>query len=78
LRERVQSAVDAIAARATGSSTYIARALMLLDGPSAAAGELTDKGSINSRAFLANRPQLIDRLFGQADDDGVVVAGPAR
>jgi feruloyl-CoA synthase len=78
LRERVQSAVESIAARATGSSTYIARALMLLDGPSAAAGELTDKGSINSRAFLANRPQLIDRLFGQADDDGVVVAGPAR
>ena len=78
LCERVQSAIDAIAARATGSSTCIARALVLRDGPSAAAGELTDKGSINQRAFLANRPQLLERLYAPAGDEEVVSAKPRR
>lgn len=78
LRERVQGALDAIAARATGSSTCIARALVLRDGPSSAAGELTDKGSINQRAFLSNRPQLLERLYATAGDAEVVSARPAR
>lgn len=78
LRQRVQSALDAIAARATGSSTYIARALVLQDGPSASAGELTDKGSINARAFLANRAALLARLYDPAGDAQVVSARLAR
>ena len=74
LRARVQAALDAIAARATGSSTYIARAMVLRDGPSAAAGELTDKGSINQRAFLANRPQTLQRLYAEPPEASVVAA----
>ena len=78
LRERVQASLDAIAARATGSSTYIARAMILIDGPSAQAGELTDKGSINARVFLANRPELVDRLYAAQGDAQVVTARPLR
>lgn len=74
LRARVQAALDAIAARATGSSTYVARAMVLRDGPSAAAGELTDKGSINQRAFLANRPQLLQQLYAEPPEASVVAA----
>lgn len=74
LRQRVQIALDAIARRATGSSTYIARAMVLIDGPSAQAGELTDKGSINARAFLANRPALLKRLYATATDPQVLIA----
>jgi feruloyl-CoA synthase len=74
LRQRLQSALDAIAAHATGSSTYIARAMVLSEGPSAAAGELTDKGSINPRAFLTNRPSLLQQLFGPSDEAQIVIA----
>ncbi|VWX63342.1 Feruloyl-CoA synthase [Burkholderiales bacterium 8X] len=63
LRARVQQVLDRLAARGTGSSTFVARALVLEDGPSAAAGELTDKGSINQRAFLSNRNELVARLY---------------
>jgi feruloyl-CoA synthase len=74
LRERLQSVLDALARRATGSSTCIARALLLHDAPSAAAGELTDKGSINQRAFLANRPQLLEQLHAPQPGPQVIVA----
>jgi len=50
-------------ATSTGSSTRIARA-MLLDAPlSIDLGEVTDKGSINQRAVLDHRSRLIDELY---------------
>ena len=50
-------------ATSTGSSTRIARA-MLLDAPlSIDRGEVTDKGSINQRAVLDHRSRLIDELY---------------
>ena len=58
-RERLQ----ALLADATGSSTRIARA-MLLDAPLALGrGEVTDKGSINQRAVLESRAALIEALY---------------
>ncbi|MDB5859395.1 MAG: feruloyl-CoA synthase [Ramlibacter sp.] len=79
LRARVQAALDALAARATGSSTYVARAMMLREPPSAAAGELTDKGSINQRAFLANRPELLAHVYAQpAGKDVYLALEPAQ
>lgn len=75
LRQRLQQVLDAQAGRSTGSSTYVARAMLLRAGPDGAAGELTDKGSINQRAFLANRPALLARLYAEPRDAEVVVAG---
>ena len=50
-------------ASATGSSTRIMRA-MLLDMPlSIDRGEVTDKGSINQRAVLEHRSQLIEAIY---------------
>jgi feruloyl-CoA synthase len=77
LRGRMQQVLDALAARGTGSSTYVARALLLRDGPDAAAGELTDKGSINQRAFLSNRPGLLARVYAEPADPEVYVTGSA-
>lgn len=73
-KQRVQAAVDALAARGTGSSTFVGRALVLEEPPSAAAGELTDKGSVNQRAFLANRAPLVSALFAMPPGPGVLVA----
>jgi feruloyl-CoA synthase len=52
--------------------------MMLVDGPDAAAGELTDKGTINQRVFLANRPQLLARLYGEPVDPQVFVPSVRR
>jgi feruloyl-CoA synthase len=49
--------------RSTGSSNRIARALILAEPPSLDAGEMTDKGSINQKAVLANRKSLVDSLY---------------
>jgi feruloyl-CoA synthase len=50
-------------ATATGSSTRITRAV-LFDAPlSIDRGEVTDKGSINQRAVLEHRAELIDSIY---------------
>jgi feruloyl-CoA synthase len=47
----------------TGSSNRIARILVLEEPPSLDAGEMTDKGSINQRAVLSRRKDLVERLY---------------
>jgi feruloyl-CoA synthase len=46
-----------------GSSTLIARAIVLTEPLSLDAHEITDKGSINQRAVLTNRAALVDDLY---------------
>ena len=47
----------------TGSSNRVARAMVLEEPPSLDAGEMTDKGSINQRAVLKRRAQLVQELY---------------
>ena len=54
-----QSALNGIAATATGSATRVARLCLLADPPSLDKGEITDKGSINQRAVLSHRAALV-------------------
>jgi feruloyl-CoA synthase len=51
------------AATSTGSSTRIARMLILRDPPSLDRGEVTDKGSINARAVMRHRPDAVARVY---------------
>src|SRR6185503_10288204 len=51
-REEFQRRLKSFAARSTGSSNLIRRAIILDEPPSLDAGEMTDKGSINQRAVL--------------------------
>ena len=50
---------------ASGSSTRIARALVLAEPPSIDANEITDKGYINQRAVLEHRAALVERLYSE-------------
>ena len=60
-------------ASATGSSTRIARALVL-DAPlSIDRGEVTDKGSINQRAVLDHRKHLIETLYSSRPGADVIM-----
>jgi feruloyl-CoA synthase len=65
--EKMQSAMAAmikeLAKSATGSASRVARAVVLATPPSIDKGEITDKGSINQRAVLKERADLVSALY---------------
>ncbi|HEX5093874.1 MAG TPA: feruloyl-CoA synthase [Burkholderiales bacterium] len=74
LRAILQGVLDRLAAQSTGSSTRVARALVLEAPPSIDAGEITDKGSINQRAVLRARADLVEMLYSQPEAPQVLKA----
>jgi feruloyl-CoA synthase len=72
VRSAFQERFDALAARATGSASHIARAVLLAAPPSIDAGEITDKGSINQRAVTAARAGAFADLYTDAAPDHVL------
>ena len=59
-----------------GSSTRVARAVLLEEAPSIDANELTDKGTVNQRAVLRNRSARVEQLYGAAGDALRLVVPP--
>ena len=60
-------------AEGTGSANRVARALLLDEPPHIDRGEVTDKGSINQRAVLAHRAELVERLYAEVPDAQVLL-----
>jgi feruloyl-CoA synthase len=56
-----------------GSSNFIARATILTGQLSLDAGEITDKGSINQRAVLGTRAELVEDLYAESPPAHVIV-----
>ncbi len=72
----VQRVRDALARHNAGhaaSSTYVARAIIAAEPPNGALGEITDKGSVNQSRVLQNRADLVERLYAERPDRGVIV-----
>jgi feruloyl-CoA synthase len=69
--------LDAFCAAAQGTSNRVTRAILMHEPPSLDLGEMTDKGSINQRAVLKNRAQLVEALYAAAPPPHVIVAGGA-
>jgi feruloyl-CoA synthase len=65
VRREVRRLLAEFAASATGSSTRIARMLLMEAPPSLDKGEITDKGSINQRAVLTHRADLVAELYAR-------------
>ena len=63
LQKAMASMVTELAKTATGSASRIARAVVLTDPPNIDKGEITDKGSINQRAVLKERADLVAALY---------------
>jgi feruloyl-CoA synthase len=61
------------AAASTGSSNRVCRAMLLAKPPSLDAGEMTDKGSINARAVLARRANLVAELYADSPSPHVLI-----
>lgn len=54
--------------RATGSATRVSRILVIEDAPRLDKGEITDKGSLNQRAMLSLRKDLVEQLYRGSPD----------
>jgi feruloyl-CoA synthase len=63
VRTKFVSLLRSLAAMSPGTSTRVARAVLMAEPPSMDKGEATDKGSINQRSVLKNRAALVDELY---------------
>jgi feruloyl-CoA synthase len=73
VRDAFQGLMDKLWAEGTGSASRPAAALLMHEPPSIDKGEVTDKGSINQRAVLAHRAELVERLYADKPDADVIV-----
>ena len=73
-----RDAFAGLADNSSGSSTFVARALVLDQPPSLDAREITDKGSINQKVVLEQRAALVDELYAPAPSARVLTAAPLR
>jgi feruloyl-CoA synthase len=55
--------LESFNAKSTGSSTRIDRIIIAIEPPSIDLGEITDKGSLNQRAILKHRADLVEKLY---------------
>jgi feruloyl-CoA synthase len=78
VRRAFADVLASLAARSTGSSTFVARAMLLDEPPSAAAREITDKGSLNQKAVLLHRRASVDELYETTPSPRTVVAQSVR
>ena len=77
LQREMRRLLAALAAGATGSSTRVARLTLLEAPPSLDAGEITDKGSINQRAVLARRADIVEELYATPCSSRVITLAEA-
>jgi feruloyl-CoA synthase len=75
IRQAFADRLDKFLAGSTGSSTRITRAV-LLDVPlSIDRGEVTDKGSVNQRAVLDHRAELVEAIYSNSPAAGLISTG---
>jgi len=65
-------------AAASGTSSRVTRAVLLAEPPSLDVGEMTDKGSINQRAVLTNRANLVEELYAEPSPPHIIVAAATQ
>ena len=65
VQQHLQHTLNQLALTATGSATRIARAVASIRAPSLDLGEVTDKGSINQRAVLQHRAEVVEGLYAE-------------
>ena len=74
MARHLRDALHVLQREGGGSSQAPTRALLLPDGPNAAAGEITDKGYLNQRLLLARRAAEVEALYAAPPDARVILA----
>jgi len=72
MQAAVRGALTALKDEHAGSSQTPTRALLLPDNPSAAAGEITDKGYVNQRLVLTRRAADVEALYATPPDARII------
>jgi len=72
VKEAMAERLEQMAATSTGSSTRVKRITLLSELPSIDGNEITDKGSINQRAVMARRADIMESLYAESPDDHVI------
>jgi feruloyl-CoA synthase len=75
IRDALRERLVKFLATSTGSSTRITRAVLIATPLSIDRGEVTDKGSINQRAVLDHRAELIEQLYSPTPPAHVITLG---
>lgn len=73
---RFRALLQSLALNSTGSSKCVRRALLLEEPPSLDGGEITDKGSLNQRAVLQRRADLVEWLHSSEMDPRILRIEP--
>jgi len=73
IEEHLRQALTRFNAEQQGVTSRIARIMLMCEPPDSAANEITDKGSINQRAALQRRQELVERLYAEPPAEGVIV-----
>jgi len=73
LKGEIARRLAARARNVEGSSTHVARALVLAEPPDMGAAEITAKGNLNPRKILDRRKPLLDRLYDNADPATITI-----
>jgi feruloyl-CoA synthase len=74
VRAAFSERLKAMAAQATGSSSFVQRIALQLELPSLEAGEITDKGSLNQRAVLKLRASVVAALYAEPMSEHIISA----
>jgi feruloyl-CoA synthase len=78
VRRRIAEGLSALAAKNPGSASRVARAVITPVAPSWDFGEITDKGSLNQRAVLDHRAELVRAIHRDPPDGDVIVVTAAQ
>jgi feruloyl-CoA synthase len=73
VRAKFTKLLRELAGSSTGSSTRVARAMLMEEPPSIDQHEVTDKGSFNQRAVLRNRAALVEELYAPEASSRTIV-----
>jgi feruloyl-CoA synthase len=76
VRQFIDEMLQKLKAQATGSATLVAKAVIALEPPSIDLGEITDKGSLNQRAVLKYRANLVEKLYSPLAPNGGIDCSP--
>jgi feruloyl-CoA synthase len=75
VRAAFAARLETFAAHSTGSSNRITSLLLLDEPPSLDRGEMTDKGSINQRAVLSHRGDLVEEVYAEPPSPRLIRLG---
>ena len=74
LRQRFQNLLDQLADESTGGTMQVRRVILLEVPPSIDTAEITDKGSINQRAVLDHRAELVEEIYATSPSSRTLCA----